>query len=48
MKKFLNIILISFFVFFINNISAKEEKYWDNEKISLNLDSAKTFLYGLE
>ena len=48
MKKFLNIILISFFVFFINNISAKEEKYWDNEKISLNLDSAKTFLYDLE
>ena len=47
MKKFLNIILISFF-FLINNISAKEEKYWDNEKISLNLDSAKTFLYGLE
>ena len=47
MKKFLNIILISFFVF-TNNISAKEEKYWDNEKISLNLDSAKTFLYGLE
>ena len=47
MKKFLNIILISFFVF-INNISAKEEKYWDNEKVSLNLDSAKSYLYDLK
>jgi hypothetical protein len=48
MKKFLNIILISFFFFIINNISAKEEKYWDNKKISLNLGSAKALLYDLE
>ena len=48
MKKFLNIILISFSVFFTNIINAEEEKYWDNEKISLNLESAKAFLYDLK
>jgi hypothetical protein len=48
MKKFLNIILISFSIFFTNILNAEEEKYWDNEKISLNLESAKTFLYDLK
>ena len=41
-KIFINF-LILFLLFFSSQISA-EEKYWDNEKLNINLDSAKSFL----
>ena len=43
MNKIFKNFLILFLLFFSSQISA-EEKYWDNEKLNINLDSAKSFL----
>ena len=39
MNKIFKNFLILFLLFFSSQISA-EEKYWDNEKLNINLDSA--------